>query len=122
MMKRSIPSLRGQDRGFSLIEVLFAMGILASILVAIISLFVLAQRSIYSGKQLTRATTIAQNITEEMLRMLPRETWLVVGADDTDNSGSWLSHDSAGARTTNPNSNPNSCTFTTSTCTPSSEG
>lgn len=60
---------RGRQRGFSLIEVIIALGLLTAVLVAIASMFVLGQSSVRSGRELTEATSIAQHVLEDVNKL-----------------------------------------------------
>jgi hypothetical protein len=51
-------------RGFNLVEVVLAVGLLAGVLLAIGSMLVLANRQIVSGRSITQATAIAQGMME----------------------------------------------------------
>ena len=55
-----------RDGGFSLIEVIVSLGMLAAVLVAIASMFVLGQSNVKSGRKMTEATSIAQHIMEDI--------------------------------------------------------
>ena len=57
---------RRKQEGFSLIEVVVALGLLSAVLVAIASMFVLGQSNVQSGKKLTEATAVAQHIMEDI--------------------------------------------------------
>ncbi|HEX8154072.1 MAG TPA: type II secretion system protein, partial [Thermoanaerobaculia bacterium] len=59
---------RGQ-RGFNLIEVIVAMGMLASVLVVVLGLFIYARRNVYSGKEMTRAVSVGTRVTEDLSSM-----------------------------------------------------
>lgn len=56
---------RGQE-GFSLIEVVIALGILAGVLIAIGGLFILGGRSVKAGRTSSEALATAKEIVEEM--------------------------------------------------------
>src|SRR5262245_37558773 len=58
-----------RQRGFSLIEVLISLGVLTGVIMAIASMFVLARTNVNSGKQLTEATSIAQDILEDVNKL-----------------------------------------------------
>lgn len=60
---------RGSDRGFSLVEVIIGLGLLAAVIVAIASMFVLAQSSVKSGKLMTEAVSIGQDIMEDINKL-----------------------------------------------------
>lgn len=65
--KRSHKRTRGS--GYSLVEVIISLGILTGVLVAIASMFVLAQTNVNSGKMLTEATSIAQDMMEDINKL-----------------------------------------------------
>jgi len=56
---------RNQD-GFSLIEVVIALGLLAGVLIAIAGLFILGGKSVKSGRTSSEALASAREIVEEM--------------------------------------------------------
>jgi len=57
---------RGDERGFSLIEVVVALGLLAGVLIAIAGLFVMGGRSVKSGRTSSEALAVGREIVEEM--------------------------------------------------------
>jgi Tfp pilus assembly protein PilV len=57
---------RRDERGFSLIEVVIALGLLAGVLIAIAGLFVLGGKSVKSGRTSSEALATAREIVEEM--------------------------------------------------------
>lgn len=56
---------RGEG-GFNLIEVLIAMALLSTVLLSIVTLFFMGRSNVYSGKQLTRATSVAVHANEDL--------------------------------------------------------
>jgi prepilin-type N-terminal cleavage/methylation domain-containing protein len=54
------------QRGFSLIEVVIALGLLAGVLIAIAGLFILGGKSVKSGRTSSEALATAREIVEEM--------------------------------------------------------
>ena len=54
------------ERGYNLVEVLIAMGILGSVLLGIFSLFVMGRKNVYSGKQMTRAVAVGTRVMEDL--------------------------------------------------------
>lgn len=58
-----------RQQGYSLIEVIVAMGILSSVLLGVITLFFLARRNVYSGKQMTHAIAVNTRIMEDISSM-----------------------------------------------------
>ena len=57
---------RRNQEGFSLIEVVIALGLLAGVLIAIAGLFVLGGKSVKSGRTSSEALASAREIMEEM--------------------------------------------------------
>ena len=55
-------------RGFSLIEVIIAIGVLAGLLLSIATMFILGGRQVKNGKTITQATALAQDMMEEFDR------------------------------------------------------
>ena len=55
---------RHSEPGFSLIEVILAIGMLSTVMISISSMFILGGRQMQSGKKMTEATVIAQDIME----------------------------------------------------------
>src|ERR1051326_571349 len=54
------------EAGFNLIEVLIAMALLSTVLLSIVTLFFMGRSNVYSGKQLTRATSVAVHANEDI--------------------------------------------------------
>ena len=57
---------RSAETGFSLIEVVIALGLLAGVLIAIAGLFVMGGRSVKSGRTSSEALAMGREIVEEM--------------------------------------------------------
>jgi prepilin-type N-terminal cleavage/methylation domain-containing protein len=57
---------RPWQRGFNLVEVLIAMAIMGSVLLAIVTLFFFGRANVYSGKQMTQAVAVAARIQEDL--------------------------------------------------------
>ena len=57
---------RRNENGFSLIEVVIALGLLAGVLIAIAGLFILGGRSVKSGRTSSEALAMGREIVEEM--------------------------------------------------------
>ena len=60
---------RDSQRGYNLVEMLVAMGILASVLLTVLTLFFMGSGNVYSGKQLTLATTIGTEVMEDIVEL-----------------------------------------------------
>jgi prepilin-type N-terminal cleavage/methylation domain-containing protein len=58
--------MRKNERGYSLVEVLVAMAILGTVLMSIITLFIFGRRNVHSGRQMTRATSVATHVIEDI--------------------------------------------------------
>jgi prepilin-type N-terminal cleavage/methylation domain-containing protein len=57
---------RRLERGYNLVEVLIAMALLGTVLMSILTLFVFGRRNVYSGKQLTKATSVTTQVLEDL--------------------------------------------------------
>ena len=73
-----------QERGFSLIEVTLALGLLATVMISIASLFVLGGKFVHGGKSTTTATAITHEIMERIDQLPYPQTWSYFGGADTD--------------------------------------
>lgn len=60
---------RRTDAGFNLIEVLIAMALLSTVLLSVVTLFYMGRSNVYSGKQLTRATSVSVHANEDVNAM-----------------------------------------------------
>ena len=58
------------NAGLTLIEVLVALGILASALIAVVALFGVGGRGFRSGRSMTQAVAIAESVLEEVNGLL----------------------------------------------------
>lgn len=77
---------RGDERGFSLIEVLVALGLMAGVLIAIAGLFVLGGRSVKSGRTSSEALALGREIVEEMNAWGYTQLWGNFGLAGTANT------------------------------------
>ena len=72
---------RRREGGFSLVEVILALGLLAMALVSIAGLFVLGGRQVKSGRSSSEALSVARAILEEMEDGGFRRTYEIYGFD-----------------------------------------
>ncbi|MGH9456755.1 MAG: type IV pilus modification PilV family protein [Thermoanaerobaculia bacterium] len=83
---------RTSQSGYNLVEVLVAMGLLASVLISIVTLFVMGRKNVYSGKQMTRAVSVATSVNEDLIPLNPARTWEAFGIDASDSVSDQLVH------------------------------
>lgn len=57
---------RSNERGFSLVEVVIALGLLAGVLISIAGLFIIGGKQVKSGRTSSEAMALAREIHEEM--------------------------------------------------------
>jgi prepilin-type N-terminal cleavage/methylation domain-containing protein len=77
---------RRDERGFSLIEVVVALGILAGVLIAIAGMFVMGGRSVKSGRTSSEALAAGREIVEEMNAWGFSQLWENFGLAGTANT------------------------------------
>jgi Tfp pilus assembly protein PilV len=70
---------RRDERGFSLIEVVIALGLLAGVLISVGGLFILGGRSVKSGRTSSEALAAGKEIVEEMNGWGFTQLWSVYG-------------------------------------------
>lgn len=92
MDRKRILSWLGRQEGYNLIEVLIAVALLATVLVAIISLFVLGGRYVKSGKELSKATALGIDAMEEMRNLPFAEVYRVINGGCDESTKIWSSH------------------------------
>lgn len=99
-MKARMTALRPPriEAGYSLIEVLAASALLLFVLLAIMGMFIYGGRSVQSGKLMTKATVIAEDVLEEFRKFSFDQTYQVINdtADaNTTQVHTWNSRTSA---------------------------
>jgi len=72
---------RPNVRGFSFIEVLISLGLLAMVLISITSLFAAGQSQVKSGRTISEALAVARSILEEMEGWGFDQTYRAYGLD-----------------------------------------
>src|SRR5256885_1195137 len=78
---------RRRVRGYSLIEVLIAMGLLSTVLLVIVTLFFMARSNVYSGKQTTHAVAVGTRIMEDLSSMSVPTVYSTFSITDTTGLG-----------------------------------
>jgi prepilin-type N-terminal cleavage/methylation domain-containing protein len=82
--RTGIPQPRENERGFNLIEVIVAMGLLGTVLVAIMTLFFWGRQHVYAGRQLTKANALGTRVLEDMSPLTKQDIYNGLFAiDDT---------------------------------------
>jgi hypothetical protein len=80
------PTEPSREGGFSLIEVTLALGLLATVLISIASMFIIGGKQVHQGKSVTSATAVAQTIMERIDQLPYVQTWAYFGGADTSTS------------------------------------
>ena len=83
MQRRTTARSRASERGYNLIEVLVATALLGTVILSILTLFVLGRRNVYSGKQMTRATSVATHVSEDLTPLSSDEIWTAFNVTTT---------------------------------------
>jgi type II secretory pathway pseudopilin PulG len=83
------PPPRRIEAGYSLVETLLAAGLLAFILVSVSGLFVVGGQNVRSGRELTKATTIANSAMEQVLSWNYDKVYAFAGGAATDQTKTW---------------------------------
>src|SRR5215212_26504 len=87
-MTESEPTItRRGGRGYSLIEVLIAMGLLSTVLLVIVTLFYMGRSNVYSGKQMTHAVAVGTRIMEDLSSMSVPTVYSTFAITDTTGLG-----------------------------------
>jgi type II secretory pathway pseudopilin PulG len=74
--------MRGpSERGFSLVEVIIALGLLAGVLIAISGLFLVGAKQVKSGRTSSEATAVCKEIQEDMYGWGYAQLWKTFGYD-----------------------------------------
>ena len=77
------PTEPSREGGFSLIEVTLALGLLATVLISIASMFIIGGKQVHQGKSVTSATALGQTIMERIDQLPYVETYAYFGGTDT---------------------------------------
>ena len=85
-MRKDMTARGDGEPGFSLIEVVVAIGVLAGVLLSICSMFIMGGRQLKTGKTMTEATTIAHDIMETFDKLSFTALYTTFGAVTTDST------------------------------------
>jgi Tfp pilus assembly protein PilV len=77
--------MKKQSRGYSLIEVLIAVGITGFVLLTVVTLFYMGRRNVYSGKQMTYAVSVGTRVMEDLSTMTTSDIMSNFGITDSTN-------------------------------------
>ena len=72
-----------QQRGYSLVEVLIAMGIFGAIVISVMGLFAMGRRNVYSGKKMTEAVAVGTKVLEGLSGMPQSAIYTALKIDAT---------------------------------------
>ena len=73
--------MRRNERGFSLVEIVIALGLLAGVLISIAGLFIIGGKQVKSGRTSSEAMALAREIHEEMNAWGYTQLWSMFGYD-----------------------------------------
>ncbi|HET8798107.1 MAG TPA: hypothetical protein VFO89_10495 [Thermoanaerobaculia bacterium] len=74
---------RGTEGGYNLIEVMIAMGLLGTVLITIMTLFVMGRKNVYSGKEMTAAVSMSTRVSEDLSGLTVDEIYTSFGISGT---------------------------------------
>lgn len=87
-----VGAARGRsESGFSLIEVIIAIGVMSGVLLSIASMFIMGGRQVKTGKTITEATALAQDLMEAFDKQSFVALYTNLGAATTDSTFTVLS-------------------------------
>jgi type II secretory pathway pseudopilin PulG len=72
---------RASERGFSLVETILALGLLAGVMITISGLFIVGAKQVRSGRASSEALAVATEIHEEMYGWGYSQLWRMFGYD-----------------------------------------
>ena len=65
-----------RERGYNLVEVLIAIGLLGVVIMAVITLFFFGRRNVFSGRQMTHAVAVGTRVLEDLSTQNKRQIYL----------------------------------------------
>lgn len=77
---------RVNQKGFSLVELVIALGLLAGVLISIAGLFVVGGQQVKAGRTSSQAVAMGKQILEEMNGWAFRQTYSLFGLDGSANT------------------------------------
>jgi hypothetical protein len=80
---------RRRSAGYSLVECLIATGLMTGVVVSISGLFIVGSRSVKSGRELTKATAIANTAMEQCIGWNYEKVYGFPGGIGTDQTKTW---------------------------------
>lgn len=83
------PSSNRREAGYSLIETLLAAGLLAFILTSVSGLFVVGTQNVKSGREMTKAVTVANSAMEQVMSWPFEKVYGFAGGVDADSTKQW---------------------------------
>jgi type II secretory pathway pseudopilin PulG len=83
------PKNARREAGYSLIETLLAAGLLAFILVSVSGLFIVGTQNVKSGREMTKATTVANSAMEQVLAWPFEKVYGFPGGVAADSTKQW---------------------------------
>ena len=84
--RRSMTGRQDGEQGFSLVEVVIAIGVLAGVLISIASMFILGGRQVKAGKTTTEAVALCNDIMESFAKQSFTALYTNMGAASTDST------------------------------------
>jgi Tfp pilus assembly protein PilV len=81
------------EQGYSLVEVLISLGLMTGVMVAVCSMFVLGGTYVKSGKQLTQATALGQDILEDINKQSYTGLYLLLQGSSPDPNATSVTSD-----------------------------
>ena len=83
------PRRRPATAGYSLIEILVAIGLIGGVVVVIASLLATGARSVHSGRHMTTAVALGKTVMEDVLAWPYGRVWAQTGGAATDTTATW---------------------------------
>jgi type II secretory pathway pseudopilin PulG len=111
-LERKVHLHRG-ERGYNLIEVIIAMGLLASVLISVFTLFFMGRYNVYAGREMTQAIALGNRVLEDMAPLNKKMIYNGIFALNDTDTGSQIifsnpsqTYNNSRIRSTDPNVYP----------------